>query len=98
MPEPLNDKERQVLDLLITQAGGVNRPVRFGDLRKARFPELVADIYQAHTDYLDSLADCVAIFREAEAAGVPLFSSSSLRFGKTSQEARDPASSSMCSP
>ncbi|MCP5522565.1 MAG: hypothetical protein H7A46_13570 [Verrucomicrobiales bacterium] len=56
MPEPLNDKERQVLDLLITQAGGVNRPVRFGDLRKARFPELVADIYQAHTDYLDSLA------------------------------------------
>lgn len=56
MPEPLNDKERQVLNLLITQAGGVNRLVRFGELRKAKFPELVADIYHAHTDHLDSLA------------------------------------------
>lgn len=56
MPEPLNDKERRVLRLLIIQAGGTNRPVSFGELRKAGFPELVADIYHAHTDYLDSLA------------------------------------------
>ena len=57
MPESLNEKERQVLDLLILQAGGVNRPVRFGELRKKGFPERVADIYHAHTDYLDSLAN-----------------------------------------
>lgn len=56
MPEPLNEKERRVLELLIKQAGGVNRPVRFGELRKAGFPEQVAEIYQAHTDYLDFLA------------------------------------------
>jgi hypothetical protein len=35
-----------------------------------------------------SLKDAVAIFREAKEAGVPLFSSSSLRYGKTSQLAR----------
>ena len=35
-----------------------------------------------------SLADAVLIFREAEQAGVPIFSSSSLRYGKNSQEAR----------
>jgi hypothetical protein len=35
-----------------------------------------------------SLADAVTIFREAEQAGVPLFSASSLRFGKNSQDAR----------
>lgn len=56
MPDALNEKERQVLELLIKQAGGVNRPVRFAELRKAGFPERVAGIYDAHTDYLDSLA------------------------------------------
>jgi hypothetical protein len=35
-----------------------------------------------------SLKDAVAIYREAKAAGVPVFSSSSLRFGKNSQEVR----------
>lgn len=35
-----------------------------------------------------SLKDAIAIFREAERAGVPVFSSSSLRFGKNSQAAR----------
>lgn len=35
-----------------------------------------------------SLKDAVSIFKEAKAAGVPIFSSSSLRFGKTSQDAR----------
>lgn len=35
-----------------------------------------------------SLKDAVAIYREAKAAGVPVFSSSSLRFGKNSQAAR----------
>ncbi|MFV1965588.1 MAG: Gfo/Idh/MocA family protein, partial [Pirellulaceae bacterium] len=35
-----------------------------------------------------SLRDAVTIFAEAKAAGVPLFSSSSLRFGKNTQEAR----------
>jgi len=35
-----------------------------------------------------SLRDAVTIFREAERAGVPLFSASSLRFGKNSQDAR----------
>ena len=38
-----------------------------------------------------SLADAVAILREAEQAGVPAFSSSSLRFGKNSQAARNGA-------
>lgn len=36
-----------------------------------------------------SLADAVAIYREAEAAGVPVFSSSALRFGKVTQEIRN---------
>ena len=35
-----------------------------------------------------SLSDAILIFEEAEKAGVPVFSSSSLRFGKNSQEAR----------
>lgn len=35
-----------------------------------------------------SLKDAVSIFREAKAAGVPVFSSSSLRYGKNSQAAR----------
>ncbi len=35
-----------------------------------------------------SLEDAIAIFREAQQAGVPVFSSSSLRFGKNSQDAR----------
>ena len=35
-----------------------------------------------------SLKDAVAIYKEAEAAGVPVFSSSSLRFGKNSQAVR----------
>lgn len=35
-----------------------------------------------------SLADAITIFREAEQAGVPLFSSSSLRFGKNTQAVR----------
>jgi hypothetical protein len=35
-----------------------------------------------------SLKDAVAIYREAKAAGVGVFSSSSLRFGKNSQQAR----------
>ncbi|MEO8494073.1 MAG: Gfo/Idh/MocA family oxidoreductase [Planctomycetota bacterium] len=35
-----------------------------------------------------SLQDAITIFREAEKAGVPLFSSSSLRFGKNTQAAR----------
>ncbi|MBC8357300.1 MAG: Gfo/Idh/MocA family oxidoreductase [Planctomycetes bacterium] len=35
-----------------------------------------------------SLQDAITIFREADQAGVPLFSSSSLRFGKNSQAAR----------
>ena len=35
-----------------------------------------------------SLKDCVTIFREAKKAGVPLFSSSSLRYGKDTQAAR----------
>jgi predicted dehydrogenase len=35
-----------------------------------------------------SLKDAVAIFREAKEAGVPVFSSSSLRYGKTTQAAR----------
>jgi hypothetical protein len=35
-----------------------------------------------------SLKDAIAIFREAKEAGVPLFSSSAVRFGKNSQEAR----------
>jgi len=35
-----------------------------------------------------SLADCIAIFNAAEKHGVPVFSSSSLRFGKSSQAAR----------
>ncbi|MCA9177551.1 MAG: DUF1080 domain-containing protein [Planctomycetales bacterium] len=35
-----------------------------------------------------SLEDAITIFREAKAANVPLFSSSSLRFGKNTQEAR----------
>lgn len=38
-----------------------------------------------------SLADAITIYREAEAAGVPLFSSSSLRFGTKSQAARNGA-------
>jgi len=38
-----------------------------------------------------SLADAITIFREAEEAGVSLFSSSSLRFGTKSQEARNGA-------
>lgn len=35
-----------------------------------------------------SLRDAIAIYREAEMAGVPVFSSSSLRFGKNTQAAR----------
>jgi len=35
-----------------------------------------------------SLKDAVSIFKEAKAAGVPVFSSSSLRYGKNSQAAR----------
>ncbi|MCA9118618.1 MAG: Gfo/Idh/MocA family oxidoreductase [Planctomycetaceae bacterium] len=35
-----------------------------------------------------TLADAITIYREAEQAGVPLFSSSSLRFGKNSQAVR----------
>jgi hypothetical protein len=35
-----------------------------------------------------SLADAVAIFDEAKAAGVPVFSSSALRYGKVTQEVR----------
>lgn len=35
-----------------------------------------------------SLKDAIAIFREAKKAGVPVFSSSSLRFGKNTQAAR----------
>lgn len=35
-----------------------------------------------------SLKDAITIFREAKAAGVPVFSSSSLRFGKDSQAVR----------
>jgi predicted dehydrogenase len=35
-----------------------------------------------------SLADTIRIFDEAKAAGVPIFSSSSLRFGTTTQEVR----------
>ncbi len=35
-----------------------------------------------------SLKDAITIFREAKEAGVPLFSSSSLRFGKNTQAAR----------
>ena len=35
-----------------------------------------------------SLKDAIAIYREAKKAGVPIFSSSSLRFGKNSQAAR----------
>lgn len=35
-----------------------------------------------------SLADAIAIFDEAKAAGVPVFSSSALRYGKTTQEIR----------
>lgn len=35
-----------------------------------------------------SLKDAIAIYKEAEAAGVPVFSSSSLRFGKDSQAVR----------
>lgn len=35
-----------------------------------------------------SLRDAITIFREAEEAGVPLFSSSSLRFGKNTQAVR----------
>lgn len=35
-----------------------------------------------------SLRDAITIYREAKAAGVPVFSSSSLRFGKSTQEAR----------
>jgi hypothetical protein len=35
-----------------------------------------------------SLKDAITIFREAKKAGVPIFSSSSLRFGKNSQAAR----------
>ena len=36
-----------------------------------------------------SLADVVTIFQEAKAAGVPVFSSSALRFAKATQEARN---------
>jgi len=36
-----------------------------------------------------SLADAVAIFDEAKAAGVPVFSSSALRYGKVTQEVRN---------
>ena len=36
-----------------------------------------------------SLSDAIKIFAEAEKAGVPIFSSSSLRFGKLTQAARD---------
>ncbi|WP_367872995.1 Gfo/Idh/MocA family protein [Luteolibacter sp. Populi] len=36
-----------------------------------------------------SLADCIRIFNEAEAAGTPLFSSSALRFGKATQQVRE---------
>lgn len=35
-----------------------------------------------------SLKDCVAIFKEAERTGTPVFSSSSLRFGKNTQAVR----------
>jgi len=38
-----------------------------------------------------SLQDAITIFREAEQAGVPVFSSSSLRFGKNTQAARNGA-------
>ncbi len=38
-----------------------------------------------------SLQDAVQIFREAKQAGVPIFSSSSLRYGKNTQAARDGA-------
>ncbi len=36
-----------------------------------------------------SLADALAIYREAKAAGVPVFSSSALRYGKVTQEVRN---------
>ena len=36
-----------------------------------------------------SLSDAIKIFEEAETANLPLFSSSSLRFGKSSREARE---------
>ncbi|MEQ8787721.1 MAG: Gfo/Idh/MocA family oxidoreductase [Pirellulaceae bacterium] len=38
-----------------------------------------------------SLADCIAIFNAAEKHGVPVFSSSSLRFGTLTQQARNGA-------
>jgi hypothetical protein len=57
MPEPLNPKERQVLDLLIQHVGGINRPVHYSELRKAGFPERVAEIYGDRSEYLDSLSN-----------------------------------------
>ena len=57
MPINLTPKEKQVLELLVQLAGGVNRPVRFRVLRKAQFPEKVAEIYNDDSDYLDSLAN-----------------------------------------
>jgi hypothetical protein len=57
MPERLTPKEKQVLELLVQLAGGVNRPVRFRDLRRAQFPERIAEIYNDDSGYLDSLAN-----------------------------------------
>jgi hypothetical protein len=54
--QPLNTKERKVLELLIELAGGINRPIRFRALRNADFPERVEEIYDEHPDYLDALA------------------------------------------
>jgi hypothetical protein len=55
MPEPLNPKDKQALQLLIDHAGQSHR-VRFATLRKARFPEKLAELYDNKSEYLDSLA------------------------------------------
>ena len=57
MPDNLTLKEKQVLELLIELAGGINRPVRFRILREAGFPEKISKIYDDNSDYLDSLAN-----------------------------------------
>jgi hypothetical protein len=56
MPEPLEPREQQALKLLIEFAGDKDM-IHYRDLREAGFPERLNEIYESHSEYLDSLAN-----------------------------------------
>jgi hypothetical protein len=55
MPDMLEARERNTLKLLLQYTGTAGR-IRYRDLRKAQFPEKLAELLQSRSEYLDSLA------------------------------------------